>query len=227
MKNKTKKSPDGNNCWIAIGVWSDIDNKCERLNEYVHCRNCPVFSTEGRRVLDKGVPTGYLPEWRKKISKKELSVDQYSESVLVFQVNNEWFGISAHCLDEITENRTIHRIPRNRNKKVEGIVNIGGEIQLCYSLANVLGVKKVPVEQRDTTVPGRFLVASLGDKNYVFRVDQVSGLSWYADKSLFQGPSTLADEGKGMLLGVMNENDNRVAILDVEKLQEHLEGVLL
>ncbi len=227
MKNIRNDIAHGKNCWIEVGVWSNAEVKCNRLKKHIHCRNCPVFSAEGRRVLDNVAPINYLSEWRKKLSEKQLIVNQDAQSILVFRLNNEWFALSTSCIGEITEKRTIHRIPRNSNKDVEGIVNVDGEIQLCYSLENVLGVKHAVENKNDISVIGRFVVALLGEQNYVFRVDYINGLSWYASKDLLPTPSTLEYEGSGMILGVIDENDRKVAVLDVAKLQSKLERIIL
>ncbi|MBL1275269.1 MAG: chemotaxis protein CheW [Ectothiorhodospiraceae bacterium] len=227
MKNSSHKSMVNKQCWLEIGVWSNVDNKCERLSEYIHCRNCPVFSDEGRRVFEKAPPAGYLSEWRKKLAITASSDSHHDVSVMVFRISEEWFSLPTACLEEVTEQRTIHRIPRNRNKEVEGIVNIAGEIQICYSLENILGIKHVSLAEENITIMGRFLVVLLGDKNYVFSVDQVSGLCGYAIDELQPPPATLEFEGSGMLLGVLNNSNNNVAVLDIALLQHRLEGINL
>jgi len=231
IKRRKGELSHGKHCWIEIGVWSAVDEKCERLSEYVHCRNCPVFSTAGRRVFDKSAPPGYLPEWRKKLAVNEPLVDQNNEGILIFRLNAEWFAVAADCLEEITEERTVHRIPRNKNMDIEGIVNVSGEVQVCYSLKQILGVKAEPVtesvKKHDITVMSRFVVASFGGQCYVFRVDQISGLRWYSTETLFSAPVTIENEAAGMLLGVINEGNLKIAVLDVAQLQTRLEGIRL
>ncbi|WP_233237774.1 chemotaxis protein CheW [Bordetella sp. LUAb4] len=38
-------------CWNRIGVQGDMS--CPRLREHIHCRNCPVYATAARRLLDR------------------------------------------------------------------------------------------------------------------------------------------------------------------------------
>lgn len=68
MKKVIAERTSENHCWNTVGVWSHVTDKCEKLSEHIHCRNCPVFSDEGRRVLDRAAPVGYLKEWRKSLS---------------------------------------------------------------------------------------------------------------------------------------------------------------
>jgi len=38
-------------CWNRIGIRGDMS--CPRLREHIHCRNCPVYATAARRLLDR------------------------------------------------------------------------------------------------------------------------------------------------------------------------------
>lgn len=229
MKKTPKITSYGNHCWHALGVWSNVDEKCERLSEYIHCRNCPVFSDEGKRVFNRAAPVGYLKDWRKALATKKSEDKADSKSILIFRVNNEWFALPADCLHEITEKRTIHRIPRNINNDISGVVNVGGEVRICYSLESILGVKRLSDEivEEGVVATGRFIVAFLDGQYYVFYVEQISGLSWYRDKELLSVPATIGHENEDMLLGVISHNKNKVAVLDTEKFQRNLEGIRL
>lgn len=48
-------------CWNQIGIVGD--RSCPELLTHTHCRNCPVYSIEGRRLLERSLPDGYLQEW--------------------------------------------------------------------------------------------------------------------------------------------------------------------
>jgi len=228
MKKQVKNNRFVDHCWNTRGVWSQAPDKCELLVEHVHCRNCPVFSSEGKRVLDRAAPTGYLSDWRKSLSAKKKTQEVDSNAVLVFRVRDEWFAIPAQCLHEITEKRTIHRIPRNKNNDISGVVNIGGEVRVCYSLESILGVKDDSgCVKNDTVSVERFIVALLDGHYYVFYVDQVSGLLWYGNDEVSSAPATIAYDGGNMLSGVISHNKNKIAVLDITKLQRNLEGIQL
>lgn len=229
MKKIKKNESSKNNCWNTIGVWSGASDKCEKLVEHVHCRNCPVFSTEGKRVLDRFAPVGYLKEWKKTLSttKKKENVD--NKSVLIFRVGGEWFALPASTMQEITEVKTVHRIPSNKSYDISGVVNIGGEIRICYSLVSIFGIKMPHNNERkyNAVINGRFIVAVLGNNCYVFPVDQVSGLCWYNDSDVLPVPATLEYAGNNMLLGVINHNKNNVAVLDADMFRRNLERIAL
>ena len=229
MKKSIKNSTTVTHCWNTHGVWSNVNDKCDLLGEYIHCRNCPVFSNEGKKVLDRVAPVGYLKEWRKTLSSKKAEHKKDTKSVLVFRMANEWFALPTGCLHEITEKRTIHRIPRNNNDDIRGVVNIGGEVRVCYSLMNILGVNSISAETQEDgeVVAGRFIVVLLEGHYYVFCVEQVFGLCWYDDSEIFPVPATLVNKNEKMIVGVINHDKNKVAILDVEKFQHNLEAIRL
>jgi chemotaxis-related protein WspD len=229
MSNAKNKYTQGQHCWNIVGVWSDVVDRCDRLEEFVHCRNCSVFRDAGREVFEKSAPVGYLSEWRKTLASEMVLEKNEDKSVLVFMVGGEWFAIPATCLNEIAEQRVVHRIPRNRNDDIEGIVNIGGEVRVCYSLESILDVKQLAVKNNKNglSMIARHLVILLDAQYYVFRVEQVSGLCWYNDNDILPVPSTLRHEGAGVISGVINHNKNKVGIFDIDAFQARLEGIAL
>ena len=182
-KSSKKKTPLESRCWNTRGVWSTVDKKCELLAEHVHCRNCPVFSIEGKHVLDRPAPVGYLKEWRRTLAAEKQKENNNLKAVLIYRVGDEWFALPTGCLQEITEKKVVHRIPRNTNSSISGVVNIGGEVRVCYSFGSILGVKNYTKYKDDSFIAngGRFIVAVFDGLTYVFFVDQVSGLFWYGD----------------------------------------------
>ena len=229
MKKMLKKGSSVDNCWNTRGVWSNVDDKCEQLVEHVHCRNCPVFSNEGKRVLDRLAPVGYLKDWRQTLAVKKKDQAIGTQSVLVFRVSDEWFALPAVCLHEIAEKRSIHRIPRNINTDIAGVVNIGGEVRICYSLKSILGINdQCEAENKNKSVAtGRFIVALLAGQYYVFFADQISELSLYNSGDVLPVPATLKYKGKNFISGVIRHNKNNVAVLDADMFQRNLEGIRL
>lgn len=229
MKKSVRVNKPVDRCWYERGVWSTAADKCEKLTEYVHCRNCPVFSREGKRVLDRAAPSGYLKEWRKGLAARKPIFKKESRSILVFRVADEWFAIPAGCLHEITDKKTVHKIPGNNKAGIVGVVNVGGEIRVCYSLESVLGVRFQDSKNKkgSNSEIARFIVAFIGGNYYVFGAQHISGMVLYHDDDIFPVPSTLAYDGANLLLGVIKHSTNKVAVLDVDKFQSVLEGILL
>lgn len=229
MDQTNNKTAPGTDCWNSIGVWSHVTERCEKLDEYIHCRNCPVFSDMGRSVFERTAPSGYLTEWRKAIATKGVEDQESTNSVLIFRVKQEWYALPTEILSEVANERPIHRIPRNMNRFISGIVNINGEVKLCYSLEELLDIK-VATRKSDNFEQHqikRLIVINLGDSQYVFLVNEVMSLQWYGESDLTPLPSTLNVNNAELLLGSVRKAHLQVAVFDIAKLQERLEGAVL
>jgi len=223
MVQETKKTSRIINCWNTIGIWSHEVKKCDKLTKYIHCRNCPVFFEAGRSVFEKVAPSGYLSHWREKIAAKEICDDSKNNSVLVFRIGHEWFALPSGILGEIANERTIHRIPRNMNRFISGIVNINGEIKICYSLSELLELSHIDDDDKKDEKPKRLVVIELNEKNYVFLVDEVKGLYLYGDSELLPVPATLNADNALLLLGSIKRFNHQVAVFSINEFQEKLE----
>lgn len=224
MAKVNKISLRAKDCWNTIGVWGRAEEKCKDLREYIHCRNCPVFSEIGHTVFEKSAPSGYLSEWKKAVAHTEDSGVAETNSVLIFRVACEWFAWPATILSEVATERSIHRIPRNLNRFVAGIVNINGEIKVCYSLTELL---ELNLAEENEVKTRRLVVIELSDIHYVFLVDEVKGLHCYSDVDLRPVPATLTVDNSELLRGTIEKFDHQIAIFDVDKLREKLEGAVL
>jgi len=114
------------------------------------------------------------------------------------------------------------------NRFISGIVNINGEIKICYSLSELLELSHVDdVDKEEKNKPGRLVVIELDEIQYVFFVDEVKGLYWYGDADLLPVPATLNAENTFLLSGSINRFNQQVAIFGLKKFQEKLEGTML
>ena len=224
-----KKTSRVNDCWNTIGVWSSAEKKCDKLVEFIHCRNCNIFSELGLSVLDKSAPAGYLTQWRNDIAAAPEINKAKLNSIIVFRVLQEWFALPAVILSEVANERLIHRIPRNINKYITGIANINGEIKVCYSLKHLAGLRDDKLDKNNMVnrSPKRLIVIELNMTTYVFQVEEVSGIHWYSETDLLPVPSTLYFENAEILLGSVKQKGRQVAIFCADKFQQKLEKVSL
>jgi chemotaxis-related protein WspD len=219
MTKKNAPKNRHNDCWNTIGVWSSASEKCEMLSRVVHCRNCDVFSRAGREVLERIPPGGYVTQWRNEIAKQLEKSDTGLSAIMMFRLGNEWFAISIKHLEEVAELRSIHRIPHNVNTNIIGVVNIGGEVDVCYSMGSILGVEKG--EKQDGAYQ-RLIVTNYGNNRFIFPVSEVRGMTRYSVADIQSAPSTLGDGKSSLIYGVIKDNDKQVTILNIEKLCQHL-----
>src|SRR5471032_222368 len=52
---------DMNDCWNRIGVAGD--QSCEKLTQFIHCRNCDVYASAAQGNLQRPVDAGYRRQW--------------------------------------------------------------------------------------------------------------------------------------------------------------------
>lgn len=218
-RKATKKKH--NDCWNTIGVWSSVPEKCERLSQVVHCRNCDVFSQAGREVLERTPPGGYVTQWRKEIAHQQGESDTTLTGVMTFRIAEEWFAVPAKTLQEIAEQRTIHRVPHNDNPHVVGIVNIGGEVDICYSLGDFLGLSK---QANVINAYERLMVVIYNGDRYIFPVNEVSGMTRYGEADVLPVPATLGGDKSSYVDGMFVMGKTHIAILNIEQICQTLEG---
>lgn len=213
MAKRRTKDRVYDDCWNTVGVWSTVAEKCDRLQQVVHCRNCEVFSRAGREVLEQKPPAGYITQWRNEIAHQQEKNDESLIGVMTFRIGEEWFALPAKCIQEIAELRKIHRVPHSDNPRIGGIVNIGGEVNICYSLGSLLGVKNDKNEDTDQ----RLLVVNYNGDRYIFPVNEVSGMARYGESDLIPVPATLGEEKLSIVSGMIEINKKHIALLDVDQ----------
>lgn len=127
-------------CWREIGVSGD--RSCPKLDDHLHCRNCPTHAQIARKLLDRPLPPGYRDEWTQHFAGRDEKAPEGEEidSVLIFRIGEEWLGLPAAICREIAEPRPVHSLPHRRSEAVRGIVNVRGELLICISLPALLGI---------------------------------------------------------------------------------------
>jgi chemotaxis-related protein WspD len=223
VKKRPIKSKKTESCWSTIGVWGNAQKKCERLGEVIHCRNCDVFSMAGRGVFERKHPAGYLTQWQKEISSLKEKREKGDVSVMVFRLGNEWLALPVECIQEIVEERKVHKIPHNKGMYILGIVNIGGEINTCYSLMSLLEIDENLERNRGELQ--RLIVISVNGERFSLPVCEISGLARYSSSDLLPTPATLGKNMGAYLDGMFHLQELQVAALSIEQIYRGFEGI--
>ena len=111
-------------CWNHIGVAGD--RTCVELERHVHCRNCPIYSSAGRGLLDRQIAADYLSGAAESLSKQVDRGKRETESVLLFRLAGEWFAMSTGLCREVVDFRPIHRVSHRSDRVFLGLINIRG-----------------------------------------------------------------------------------------------------
>lgn len=216
-------------CWNRIGVRGD--RSCPELAKVVHCHNCHVFATAGRRFLDAPSPAGYLEEWTRRLAAPEDESTVELLGVLIFRLGEEWLGLRVGAMVEVTGPRRVHRIP-HRGGIVAGLVNIRGELHLCVHLDQVLQLRKdeqnqeraIPALLQPTIFRGRLLVVRREAERWVFPVDEVDQVHRFGASELTRVPATVGRALARLTRGVFHWQGRAIGLIDDERLFATLRG---
>ncbi|MFN6462057.1 MAG: chemotaxis protein CheW [Nostoc sp. DedVER02] len=186
-------------CWNSIGI--EGDRSCPQLATYTHCRNCPVYSTAGRYLLERSIPEDYRHQWTELLAKSRTDDNsQISHTlatiqitVVIFRLQREWLALSAQIFKEISPANVVHTIPHRSNQILRGLVSIRGELLLCISLSDLLNLETADtaVQTLSPVVYSRMVVLEKADKTWVFGVDELYGVHRFHRDELQDPPKSL------------------------------------
>lgn len=209
-------------CWNRIGVYGDAT--CPLLPEHVHCRNCPVYSAAAIQVLDRSHAVDAskvaVAEATRIFASQKRGEQRAAQSAFVFRIGGEWLALSMAAVDEVADLRAIHSLPHRRNGVVLGLANVRGELLVCVSLAQLLGIDPAePAMSRQRRVVQRRLLVLRGPGGRLaFPVDEAHGAERFDEASLQPVPATVAKSAARYSRAVLPWSGQAVGLLDDELL---------
>lgn len=200
-------------CWRRIGVLGG-DHSCPVLAEVLHCRNCEVLRTAARQLYERNA----------EVDEVALPLDVHARNLptrtaLSLRLGSRWLGLPTSHVVEVTSERPVRRIAHRCRGQVEGVVNIRGELHLCVALAELL-----QLGLGESAGNGRLvLVGKRGGSPLAFRCDQVGELIGYQPAQLEAHPDTLSPSLQACVVGMLAQDQNRIAMIDGDALLLQLE----
>ncbi len=204
-------------CWNRIGVWSEAAEPCPELESVDHCRNCPVYASVGRHLLDQPVPEDYGKEWTSVFARTTTVTKENIQSAFVFRTGGEWFALPAKLIQEVVDMGVIHSLPHRSTTILRGVVNVRGKLELCFSIGGILGIsrfEKTVDEDEKYISPERLLVVEWEGERLVFPVSEVYGTFRFAEGMLQQLPVTVSGSKAAFTKGVLSVEGFDVGFLD-------------
>ncbi len=201
-------------CWSKVGVHGD--GTCTDLQEHVHCRNCSQYMAAAAALLERDLPPNYLDEWTHHFAGEHRFDAPDTESIVVFRIGDEWLGLPTAAFSEFVDLRPVHSLPHRRNGNLLGLTNVRGELLICVSLNNVLGIEKqAQIQKRpEHAVYSRLVVIHDKDSRIVFPVDEVHGIHRYSAGELKDVPATVAKAAARYTRAMLPWNDRAIGCLD-------------
>lgn len=207
-----EKRKDTRGCWKIVGTSGD--SSCPDLTAKGHCRNCSEYTSAGRGLFDREIPADYLLEWTELVTREKERETTDLVSAIVFRLGSEWLALGTRYFQEITEERVVHSVPHRTNRVFRGLVNVGGELLLCVSAADILGVGAESGTRTEGKAFRRMAVVRQGGRRIVFQVDEVLGVYRFAPKELQMVPATISKSAVAFTRGIFDLGDKRIGLLD-------------
>lgn len=217
---KTEKNELPEYCWKRIGVWGREQPRCKLLEETIHCRNCDVFSRAGRKLLERELSPEYMEEWTEIMAAKKEDDLPGTISVVIFRIEEEWIALRTQLFVEIVDPDRLHShiLPHRRNPVLMGIINVHGDIQLCVSLKDLLGIEDNISEKEERKIYKRMMVISGGSHKWVFPVNEIHGIHRIHPSMFKNVPVTVAKAQSSFTRNIFKWKKKHVAFLDDELL---------
>jgi chemotaxis-related protein WspD len=212
-----------NDCWNKIGVWSNANPRCAELEKLVHCRNCPVYSSAGRKLLDRAQDAEYIDQWTLNLAMPRVEKQTNLQDALAFRLGEEWFALPNHVIREITYCTHHHSLPHRKSPVLRGIVNVRGELLLCVSLGYLFKLQKgeKPLNQ-NKIIHERYIVITDHNEHYAFPVSEVRNMVYFNDNDLQKVPSTTQSSDKSSsgsyIRGIIQHDDINIGLIDTDVL---------
>jgi chemotaxis-related protein WspD len=190
-----------------------------------------VYASAGRTLLHRSAPAGYVEEWTSLLSQpipKSTVTDSTSTtpSVLIFRLEEEWFALPVEAIKEVTPVCPIHTLPHRSNDILLGVVNIRGEILICVSLGNILGIQssrwKFPnpdiKNHFNSVLYRRMVVLEMQENRWVFTVDEIYSIQRIQESEVVDAPTVIAKTPDTYTKRIVNWQDKKINFLDRELL---------
>lgn len=207
-------SPAGiDDCWNRIGVVGD--QSCEKLQRHVHCRNCEVYADAAQRNLQRLVGDDYKRDWAAHFRQDAAAAQAHDASCLVFRVGREWLSLPTRLFVSVAPQARAHRLPHRAAVGLSGIVNVGGTLYPCMSLAAMLGIDERGGEAAgDRHTFARVLLIQWEEQAYALPVADLHGILRYASDTVLAPAATINKGLSRFLSGVIPHADMHIGVLD-------------
>lgn len=207
-------------CWNRIGV--NGDQSCAKLAAHIHCRNCEVYAGAAQRNLQRLVGDDYKRDWASHFRQAGDGGDDSDSSMLVFRIGREWLALPTRIFATVAPQAKPHALPHRDGRGLLGVVNVGGKLYPCMSLAVLLGI-----DERDAPTGAgrhtfaRLLVMQWEEQAFALPVADLHGIVRYASAAV-KAPAATINKGLSRFLsGVLEqpapvaaEADLQIGILD-------------
>ena len=180
-----------------------------------------------------------MAEWTVVLAQTQTQQTDYSTavSIAIFRLGQEWLALPASLFNQVLEPAPVHSLPHRSDRILRGIVNVRGQILLCVSLHELLGIPadpKSPITQMSSqrTEPAtgatqlthrrkvgsypRLVVIAKQRDTWAFEVDEFYGLYRCQTKQLQNAPAFSSQSLAGFTQSILPWHEQNVSYLDAD-----------
>lgn len=178
----------------------------------------PIQPSAADCLLSRLAPADYLTEWQAFVgTPKNQTGSSPIVAVVLFKIGSEFLALSTAVVGQITQIKPIHRIPHQKGKIVQGLVNINGQLRLFVSMNNLLEISSEGGSLEGQQKQSMMVLEKESDV-WAFKVSEVCGVYHCETSLLHNVPVNVAKSTANYLKGVFRWSNNSVGYLDDELL---------
>jgi chemotaxis-related protein WspD len=208
----TKQLPVLDDCYRKIGVRGD--RSCPKLAEVVHCHSCDVLTSAAQRLMHRSPPEAYVAELTALLA-KPLEISRAADrSFVLFSIGDERLALPTHDVAEVAvAPQAPRRVPHRSSAAFAGLLNMHGQLELCFWLDPLLGAPRATERPRWYA-----LVIAFGGQRWVVLADHVEGVHRTHAQALLPAPPHSARKDTALITGLIESQGKLWSLIDVERL---------
>ena len=208
----SKALPVLDDCYRTIGVRGD--RSCERLAEVVHCHSCEVLTSAAQRLLHRAPPEAYVAELTALLARPLETSRAADRSVVLFSIGDERLALPTREVAEVAvAPQAPRRVPHRSSAAFAGLLNLHGQLELCFSLEPLLGAPRVTERARWYA-----LVIAFAGQLWVVLADHVEGVYRMDARGLLPAPPSSLRKDGALITGLVESQGKLWSLIDVERL---------
>jgi purine-binding chemotaxis protein CheW len=143
-----------------------------------------------------------------------VDVDEPTVKLVIFEIGGEWFAFAGESIREILPPADVYFVP-GCPASLEGVINVRGDIESVIRIAELLGKPAT-----DPASNSSILLGHGGGMHSGIRVDRVVDVLDVVQSVIQPPPSTLSEQMRRIVSGVIKHQQVPVTILDLNHLFE-------
>ena len=135
-----------------------------------------------------------------------------SRQFVIFNVNNEDFGIEISQVSSIEKPLEIYKVP-NTPHFIEGLINLRGKVYTVFNLRKKFNLPFTGMDENS-----KIVIVNVNSTMAGFIVDEVKEILKVEDETIEETPSSLSGINRRYLTGIAKVGEKIILLLDLSKI---------